>query len=176
MQIRFHAPSEHFVNGVQYDAEMHIVHHYKGTDSHLGAMIAIFFDTKRATNNNPAFLDSVFKVLDMEGPNAAGQIRIEDFLKKIDFRDYWSYEGSLTTPPCEEGIKWIVLSNVQYISPAHLTRITAKLADDPEYASGRGNNRALQARNGREIFHTLATTRFLIDFLTLGAFLSLLFY
>ena len=49
MQIRLHAPSEHTIDGLQYDAEMHIVHHYKGTDSHLGAMIAIFFDTKRGT-------------------------------------------------------------------------------------------------------------------------------
>ena len=116
MQIRLHAPSEHKVDGKQYDMEMHIVHHYKGTDSHLGAMIAIFFDTS-GTNVNPYFIDSIFKVVDMEGPNAAGQILMADFLKKVDFSEYWSYEGSLTTPPCEEGIKWTVISDVQYISP-----------------------------------------------------------
>ena len=55
--------------------------------------------------------------MDMDGPNAAGQILMADFLKKVDFSEYWSYEGSLTTPPCEEGIKWTVISDVQYISP-----------------------------------------------------------
>ena len=56
---------------------MHIVHHYQGTDSHLGAMIAIFFDTKLGSNHNSAFLDSIFKVLDMESDNSAGMIQIE---------------------------------------------------------------------------------------------------
>ena len=154
---------------------MHIVHHYKGTDSHLGAMIAIFFDTKLGTNHNPAFLDSIFEVIDMEGDNPAGMIHIEEFLKTINFSEYWSYEGSLTTPPCEEGIKWTVISHVQYISPEHLDRITSQLAGDPTYADGKGNNRDLQHLNGREVFFTLAA-RSLVNVMTCGAFLALLFY
>ena len=59
MQISLHSPSEHYVDGKQYDLEMHIIHHYKGTDSHLGAIIAIFFDTKAWTSNNPIFIESI---------------------------------------------------------------------------------------------------------------------
>lgn len=40
-------PSEHTVNGRQFDAELHILHHYKGTDNQLGAQIAIFFDSNK---------------------------------------------------------------------------------------------------------------------------------
>jgi len=37
--------------------------------------------------------------------------------------DYWSYEGSLTTPPCTEGIKWSVMKQVQSMSQAQLDDI-----------------------------------------------------
>ena len=76
-------------------------------------------------------------------------ININDFLQKVDFSDYWSYEGSLTQPPCEEGIKWILVNDIQKIAPHQLERITDKLAGDPNFANGKGNNRSLQALNGR---------------------------
>ena len=76
MQIQLHAPSEHLIEGNQYDLEMQIVHHYKGTDSHLGAIISIFFDTTKGVNDNDSYLRSVFELLDQEGDKAAGQILI----------------------------------------------------------------------------------------------------
>lgn len=47
-----HIPSEHTVQGKHYDAELHIVHHYKGTDDQLGAVIAIFFDVPRINEDD----------------------------------------------------------------------------------------------------------------------------
>ena len=44
LQLHFHSPSEHTVNGKYYDVELHIVHKYKGTEGQLGAVIALFFD------------------------------------------------------------------------------------------------------------------------------------
>ena len=43
LQLHFHAPSEHTIDGKQMDLEMHIVHTYKDTGG-LGAVIGIFFD------------------------------------------------------------------------------------------------------------------------------------
>ena len=52
--FHFHAPSEHTINGQQFDAEMHIVHTYKGTEGQLGAVIGIFFDQAAGgTQDNP---------------------------------------------------------------------------------------------------------------------------
>ena len=68
-----------------------------------------------------------------------------------------------------------MIKDVQHISKAHLDRINSQLAGDPLYAFGKGNNRALQDTNGREIFFTFAT-RYLVNVLTFGAFLALLVY
>jgi len=62
-------PSEHTVYGKQYDAEIHILHHYKGTDNQLGAYIAIFFDSNPTDDDEhlgeaSPFLESIFKILD----------------------------------------------------------------------------------------------------------------
>ena len=63
--------------------------------------------------------------------------------------EYWSYDGSLTTPPCSEGLKWTVVKQIQPISKEQLKRFTARLADDPSFAGGRGSNRVVQPLHER---------------------------
>ena len=60
----------------------------------------------------------------------------------MDFKRYWSYDGSFTTPPCAEGIKWSIIKSVQPISDNQLKRFKIMLADDQDFADGKGNNRA----------------------------------
>lgn len=43
----------------------------------------------------------------------------------VDTEAFWSFDGSLTTPPCTEGIKWTVLKQIQSISPTQLARFTS---------------------------------------------------
>jgi len=56
-------------------------------------------------------------------------------------KEYWSYDGSFTTPPCTEGIRWTVIKQVQSISEKQLEKITELLAGDRKWAAGNGNNR-----------------------------------
>jgi len=49
---------------------------------------------------------------------------LKGFLHGIDTEEFWSYDGSLTTPPCTEGIKWSVLKDVQPISSDELDWFT----------------------------------------------------
>ena len=79
---------------------------------------------------------------------------LNDFLKGVDMRRYWSYDGSFTTPPCTEGIKWSVITEVQSISSEQLKKLTARLADDPSFAEGKGNNRVVQAYHDRTVYYT----------------------
>jgi carbonic anhydrase len=55
---------------------------------------------------------------------------------------YYRYEGSLTTPPCTEGVHWIVMSDVLRISPKQLSAFVSRLHD---------NRRPVQPRGGREL-------------------------
>ncbi len=68
---------------------------------------------------------------------------MEGFLDSLTLQDFWSYDGSLTTPPCTEGIKWSVLKKVQPISEVQLKKFTDLYAGNPEFAAGKGNNRAI---------------------------------
>ena len=122
--FNFHSPSEHTVDGASYDAELHIAHVIKGSgltsvgdsldanEELAGAMIGIFFDMEEGGSTTNAFLDSVFAAID----DPTQKIDMRQFLGTVDMTDYWSYDGSLTVPPCTEGIKWSVIKSVQPIS------------------------------------------------------------
>jgi len=110
-QFHFHAPSEHSVNGKLYDLEMHIVHFYKDQPGALGAVIGIFFDREAGGNYVNPFIESLqFDATADPTPEIEiTDLNLSNFLAGIDFSKYWSYPGSLTTPPCTEGIKWSVV-------------------------------------------------------------------
>ena len=75
-------------------------------------------------------------------------------------RKYWAYDGSLTTPPCTEGIKWSVIEEVQKISSQQLEDFTKHFAGDMNFAGGNGNNRAVQELNDRTLFYVDNYSRF----------------
>jgi len=79
------------------------------------------------------------------------QVDLTDFLYKIDVSQFYSYDGSLTTPPCTEGLRWSVLKQVMNISKRQLEIFTKHLAMDDTFAGGNGNNRALQDINERTL-------------------------
>jgi len=62
-------------------------------------------------------------------------------LNNIDFSKYYYYEGSLTTPPCSEGVNWFVVDEVQPISDAQFEQFSDRWADNDHFADGNGNNR-----------------------------------
>ena len=74
------------------------------------------------------------------------------FLRSLDLDHYWSYDGSLTTPPCTEGIKWSVLEQVQPISDRQLAEHTAFFADNFAFSQGKGNNRVVQPPKARTVY------------------------
>ena len=161
MQFHFHAPSEHAVNGELYDLEVHFVHTVRGSEGPNGdlaempgAVIGVFFDREAGGDYDNAFLDTVFAAIDSRTLTSSQRTKValRDFLMRIDMSEYWSYDGSLTTPPCTEGLKWSVVKQVQPISEAQLKRFTAVLADDDDFAGGKGNNRVVQPLNDRTLY------------------------
>ena len=69
------------MNGKLYDAEMHIVHTYKGTDGKLGAVIGIFFDSEMGGDDDNLLLEQLWE----EGDN----LDLGTFMKSLNFDSYW---------------------------------------------------------------------------------------
>jgi len=155
-QFHFHAPSEHTVNGANYDLEMHMVHVYADESNHLGAVIGVFFDREAGGNyDNPmiAELLNVSKDWTNTTQGMKNGLSLLTFLSNLDFTKYWTYAGSLTTPPCTEGVKWTVLEEVQPISDNQLQQFTKLWSGKSSYAGGNGNNRVVQSLGSRTLYY-----------------------
>lgn len=73
-------------------------------------------------------------------------------MKNVDLKNFWMYEGSLTTPPCSEGVRWNVLSQSLPTQKKWIDNFTNNFAGNEAYAKGKGNNRVTMPINDRKIF------------------------
>ena len=138
-QFHVHAPSEHTVNGRSFPLEIHFVH--KDAEGHL-AVVGVLVDTGPAT----AGLDPVLAVHPEAGGEAvpvAGTFDPTALLPLAPLRIAYRYDGSLTTPPCSEGVAWSVLFGSITVTPEQLSAITTQLAEP--------NNRPVQPLDGRTV-------------------------
>eukprot|EP00737_Agarophyton_chilense_P000852 gb/GEZJ01000946.1/.p1 GENE.gb/GEZJ01000946.1/~~gb/GEZJ01000946.1/.p1 ORF type:complete len:284 (-),score=22.84 gb/GEZJ01000946.1/:337-1188(-) len=152
INVHFHSPSEHKLYGKQYPLECHMVH--AAEDGSL-AVIGIMFDYAGETSYpariyhrvTPEYGDNrvLTTVLDgvktdrVEWSIPVGQI--------VDHnKGYCSYSGSLTTPPCTEGVTWFMSMNILSISKrqVHEYSLTAGTSID-------GNNRPVKPLNERPV-------------------------
>jgi carbonic anhydrase len=119
-QFHFHAGSEHAIDGERYPLEMHIVHRSAAGDlTVVGLMVAI-----GAPNGA---LAPVFDHIPPEvstGPEVVAGATIDLAAVLPDVRTSYGYDGSLTTPPCTEGVAWYVLTSPIEISEEQLARFT----------------------------------------------------
>ena len=136
-QFHFHHPSEEHVNGKKYELVAHLVH--ADADGHL-AVVAILFE-KGAANST---LETIWKNIPSEKEKAtdvAGvMVNVKDLLPAN--LGYYTYAGSLTTPPCSEGVTWFVLKTPDTLSGEEVAGFAK------HYPM---NARPIQPTNGRDI-------------------------
>eukprot|EP01041_Mallomonas_annulata_P000403 gene403-731_t len=171
LQVHFHSPSEHAINGKLAAAEVHLVHKNVVTGSLLvvGALMEV--DTKAKSNND--VLQMIWETTKTKNPsiNMADAAAVADAIhceahvtstKKFNAysilpksKDYYTYMGSLTTYPCTEGVKWIVFDEAVKISSLDLQVLRGSVKLNPETViSPAGNdNRPVQPLNGRVVSH-----------------------
>jgi len=114
LQFHFHAPSEEKIDGVAYPMEAHLVH--QNADGKL-AVVAVLLTEGRPN----AALDPVFKNLPQtEGSKKTLGANFNAIELLPEARSYFSYVGSLTTPPCSEGVRWQVLEQPVEVSKAQI--------------------------------------------------------
>jgi len=139
--FHFHIRSEHRVNGEQAALEMHIVNTAGSGGGVTGAIavVGILFDI----GDENKCLAEVFR----KPPIAGCMKRIQPidlgkcFAKQLA-GPWWSYAGSLTTPPCSEGVLWNVMTNRATISHQQLKEIQTRYTNDA---------RTVQPLNGRQV-------------------------
>lgn len=134
-QAHFHTPSENLLNGKSYPAEMHLVH---ASEEGELAVIAVLFEQGKENQNLATFWSNLPKQQNQE-IDLKQTIFAGNFLPKQ--YDYYRFNGSLTTPPCSEGVRWIVLKDIQTISKNQVEKF-ANLMGVP-------NNRPVQKQNAR---------------------------
>ena len=137
-QFHFHHPSEEAVKGKLTDMVVHLVH--KSASGKL-AVIAVRFSMDRGDAN--AVMAALWTHLP---PTAGATETVSDMINPGGFlpadRGYWTYTGSLTAPPCTEGVKWFVFEDVLSISRSQLRAFTTIFPM---------NSRPLQDTHGRRI-------------------------
>lgn len=103
LQFHFHRPSEERINGKQFDMVAHLVH--KDAEGRL-AVVAVLLDRGAAQ----PLIQQVWNNLPLE-KNEAVPARVAIDLNALlpAERSYFTYMGSLTTPPCSEGVLWMVM-------------------------------------------------------------------
>ncbi len=134
--IHYHSPGEHEVEGERFAAELHLVH--QDENGRL-AVVGLLFRSGSPSASIQSILDAAPHVGDTvdieEGRLAASYVP--------DRRGYFTYAGSLTTPPCTEGVRWIVMQSVDTVSQEQVDALQA--------ITGGPNNRPVQPIGDRAI-------------------------
>lgn len=136
LQYHFHTTSEHTLDGQSFPLEAHLVH--KTDDGKLG-VIGVFM---KEGAENPA-LAAVWENMPKEaGTVEKADIKINPAQLLPTTLTYYNYAGSLTTPPCSEGVNWMVMTTPVEVSSG---QVQAFAAIFPQ------NNRPVQALNERTV-------------------------
>jgi carbonic anhydrase len=136
-QFHFHKPSEEKLNGKNFDMVAHLVH--KDADGNL-AVVAVLLKKGSASPLVKTLWSNLPKEKGHEMAVDAVTINIADLLPSD--KAYYTFAGSLTTPPCSESVTWFVLKNPSSISSDEIARF------GKSYPM---NARPTQPLNGREV-------------------------
>lgn len=146
LQLHFHTPSEHLVDGVTYPMEMHLVHSRPGDSADdPPTYLAISILVKMGEPNR--FLEEFLDAIPAEAGKSAEihDVYLHDmFPAGFDLENihYYHYRGSFTTPPYTESVEWLVGKEILEAGPDQIQRINLL----------EGNNaRHVQALYTREI-------------------------
>jgi len=139
VQFHFHAPSEHTVDGKHFPMEMHFVH--QAEDGAL-AVVGVLVEEGAP---NPGIAPLWAQLSEAPGTKITVEIRAE-FAEPVFpsvGTGFYHYAGSLTTPPCSEGVQWFVRKTYTSLSKEQIAEFTAVYDH---------NNRPVQVLNERALY------------------------
>lgn len=136
VQLHFHSPSEHTINGNSFAVELHLVHQAEGGAlAVLGVFVA-------GGAENPALVPVLSALPSKENREVRLRAPFDPSTLLPEDRRAYRYTGSLTTPPCTEGVTWLVMETPITASGQQIAALARALE---------GNNRPVQTRGDREL-------------------------
>lgn len=136
-QFHFHHPSEEYVNGRQYDMVLHLMH--KADDGQV-AGVTVFLKAGRPNATMQQIWQHMPRTESKEMDIAGVEINPADLIPRD--HAYYMYMGSLTAPPCTEGVTWFVLRTPMDVSTEEINSFAKLYPRDV---------RPLQPLNGRVV-------------------------
>jgi carbonic anhydrase len=141
LQFHFHAPSEHTVKDAFYDMEMHLVHKSDKDDL---AVVGVFLKKGNPNKIIQALWDNLPTEIDKENVVEGLSVNASGLLPKDT--KYYHYYGSLTTPPCTEGVNWSMLTTPIEVSEEQIQKFKTLMGFD--------NNRPVLPLNKRFVLES----------------------
>lgn len=138
-RFQFHSPGEHKVSGAPYPISMHLFH-----ENQAGELVVIGVFFEESHEHNP-YLQQIWDELPQREGSHGPAINMNITALLPEKRDYYTYQGSLTTPPCTEGVTWFVFKNSVKISANQVDQFQVVFAN---------NARPIQPLNGRTVYLT----------------------
>lgn len=138
VEVRFHVPAEHALDGRFADGELQLIHANNRGDI---AVVAVALEGGRRVNQ------ILRRVLE-HAPAGAGEafygrnVGVNALFMLPGRKDYFAYEGSLTRPPCTGGVRWYVMRSPLEVATDDLRRLAALVGP---------NARPLQPLGGRSV-------------------------
>ncbi|CAL4999432.1 unnamed protein product [Urochloa decumbens] len=142
-QLHWHTPSEHTIDGRRYDMELHLVHE---SAENKAAVIGVLYENSSVPDPFLKTLErNIERIRDTHEREVPAGV-VDPNLARATGSVYYRYMGSLTTPPCTEGVVWTVFEKVRPVA-----KYQVKLLRDAVDDGYEKNARPLQAVNNRDI-------------------------
>jgi carbonic anhydrase len=136
-QFHFHVPGGDRVRGEDFPMAMHFLH--KSRSGQLVSLVVLF----RVGAESPALAALLpYMPASAQAERAVAGVVVDPARWLPAAHGYYAYDGSVTAPPCTEGVRWIVMKRPQTLSAAQLARLKQLFAD---------NARLVQPLNGRMV-------------------------
>ncbi|OVA17969.1 Alpha carbonic anhydrase [Macleaya cordata] len=144
-QCHWHSPSEHAINGRRFDLELHMVH--RNLKLKKIAVIGVLYYSKFIWGRPDSFLSELKKDIQKIADTNEKEVNVgvvDPRHINIPGSKYYRYSGSLTTPPCTEGVIWTINDQLSTVTKAQVNLLRRAV-------DNKSNARPLQQLNDRDI-------------------------
>lgn len=143
LQVHFHSPSEETFDGVAPALDAHLVHQNPDTKQLL--VIGVTFNEGGESNQLLDIAVDNDPTAESDKKNPVQGVPLAAFIPNAEM---YTFNGSLTTPPCSEGVKWFVSQKIMSATKAEIEGLKS-VAESQGLENG--NARPTQPLNGRPV-------------------------